>query len=54
VPVFLLDFYGKAEKALTRAEKNALRAILASLAEDYRKSVARKVPTLISKTKGKP
>jgi hypothetical protein len=55
VPVFLLDLYGKGEKAnLTQAEKNALRAILANLAGDYRKSVARKVLALVSKTKGKP
>lgn len=54
VPVFLLDLYGKGEKAnLTQAEKNALRAILSVLAEEYRKSVARKVAALRSGTRGK-
>jgi hypothetical protein len=55
VPVFLLDLYGKGEKAnLTQAEKNAVRGILVSLAEDYRKGVGRKVVALGSKTQGKP
>ena len=47
VPIFLLDLYGKGEKAnLTKAERNALHAILSTLAEKYRKSVARKVAAL--------
>ncbi len=47
VPIFLLDLYGKGEKAnLTKAERNALHAILSTLADAYRKSVARKVATL--------
>jgi hypothetical protein len=55
VPVFLLDLYGKGEKAnLTQAEKNALRAILASLADEYRKGAARKIVTLGSRRERKP
>jgi hypothetical protein len=43
VPIFLLDLYAKGEKAnLTKAERNALHAILSTLADEYRKSVARK------------
>lgn len=47
VPIFLLDLFGKREKAnLTKAERNALHAILSTLADEYRKSVARKVVAL--------
>lgn len=47
VPIFLLDLYGKGEKAnLTKAERNSLHAILSTLADEHRKSVARKVATL--------
>jgi hypothetical protein len=38
VPVFLLAVFGKGEKAnLTKAERNELRQVLASLAVEYRK-----------------
>lgn len=47
VPIFLLDLYGKGEKAnLSKAERNCLHAILATLADEYRKSVAQKVAML--------
>jgi hypothetical protein len=37
VPVFLLVMFSKGEKAnLSRADQNALRAILSTLADDYR------------------
>ncbi len=52
VPIFLLDLYGKEEKAnLTKAERNALHTILSSLPDEYRKSVARKVAALRTKRK---
>ncbi len=55
VPVFLLDLYGKGEKTnLTQAEKNTLRTVLVSLAENYRKGVASNVAALGSKTERKP
>jgi hypothetical protein len=47
VPIFLLDLYGKGEKAdLSKAERNSLHAILSALANEYRKSVAQKVAKL--------
>jgi hypothetical protein len=42
VPLFLLTVYAKGERAdLTPAERNALRAELAGLADGYRKGVRR-------------
>jgi hypothetical protein len=47
VPVLLLALINKGESAnLSKAERNELRKELAGYAEDYRKSVARKVATL--------
>jgi hypothetical protein len=47
VPVFLLDIFGKGEKAnLTKAERNTLQAILSTLADEYRKGVSKKVVAL--------
>lgn len=41
VPVFLLDCYGKGDKAnLTKEERNELRATLGALAEHYRAGVS--------------
>jgi hypothetical protein len=38
IPVFLLDVYTKGEKVtLTHAEKNALKKLLAGIAEAYRR-----------------
>lgn len=38
VPVFLLDLFPKNEKAnLTRAERNALKAIMPQIVEEYKK-----------------
>ncbi|MFQ5955979.1 MAG: hypothetical protein ACE5JZ_13010 [Kiloniellales bacterium] len=38
VPVFLLTVFGKGEKVnLSRAELNALRKLLGSLVEEYRR-----------------
>lgn len=42
VPVFLLDIFAKGERVnLSRAECNELRAMLGTLAEEYRASVRR-------------
>lgn len=47
VPVFLLDAFGKGEKVnLSKAERNQLREILKTLAEDWRASQIRKVTRL--------
>lgn len=47
VPVFLLDLYAKGEKInLTQAERNELKAILGSLANDWRESVKKVVADL--------
>ena len=47
VPVFLLDIYGKGEKVnLSKSEKNQLRDILRTVADEYRQSVRKKVATL--------
>ena len=44
VPVFLLDVYGKGDKAnLTRAERNELRDILDQIADAYRAGVRAKI-----------
>lgn len=44
VPLFLLAIFGKGEKSnLTQAECNELRAILASLTDEYRSGVKRHV-----------
>jgi hypothetical protein len=51
VPVFLLDLFAKGDAVnLTKAERNELKEILASLVEDYRESTKNKVATL-GKTK---
>jgi hypothetical protein len=43
VPVFLLDIYGKGEKDnLSKAERNALRAILSKLVDAYRAGTAQR------------
>jgi hypothetical protein len=40
VPVFLLDLFAKGDVVnLTKAERNELREVLASLGDDYRASV---------------
>lgn len=47
VPVFLLDLYAKGEKVnLTQGERNELKGILATLAEDWRASAKAKVAKL--------
>ena len=44
IPVFLMDVYAKGERAtLSKGEKNELRQILASFADDYRAMTKRKV-----------
>jgi hypothetical protein len=44
LPVFLLALYAKGERAnLTKAERNELRSILASIVKMYRKGVLRRV-----------
>lgn len=51
VPVFLLDVYAKGEKVnLTKAERNELKRILSSIADEWRASVKRKV-TLLGKVR---
>jgi hypothetical protein len=50
VPVFLLDLFAKGDKVnLTKAERNELREILATLVDDYRASVKDRVAELDSK-----
>jgi hypothetical protein len=52
VPVFLLDLFAKGDAVnLTKAERNELREILASLVDDYRASVKNKVAVLGKQTK---
>jgi hypothetical protein len=47
VPVFLLDLFAKGDAVnLTKAERNELREVLASLVDDYRASVKDKVAVL--------
>lgn len=47
VPVFLLDVYKKGERIdLTQAERNELRTLLASIADEYRRSVREQVKVL--------
>jgi hypothetical protein len=54
VPVFLLDLFAKGDVVnLTKAERNELRGVLASLADDYRTSVKRKLAALGSQTKAR-
>lgn len=44
VPLYLLDIYGKGEKAsLNKAEKNVLAGMLEGIAEAYRKSARERV-----------
>lgn len=44
VPVFLLDVYSKGERInLTQGERNELREILGTLAEEWRQSVREKI-----------
>lgn len=44
VPVFLLALVSKGQRAdISQADRNALRTILATLAEDYREGAAKKV-----------
>lgn len=51
VPVFLLDVYGKGDKAnLTKAERNELRDVLAGIIDDYRAGVQAKVATMKGRT----
>jgi len=46
VPVFLLDLFAKGDAVnLTKAERNELREILASLVDDYRASTKNKMAT---------
>jgi hypothetical protein len=46
VPVFLLDLFAKGDAVnLTKAERNELREILASLVDDYRASTKKRVAT---------
>jgi hypothetical protein len=52
VPVFLLDLFAKGDAVnLTKAERNELKGVLASLVDDYRASVKRKVAALGSQIK---
>jgi hypothetical protein len=54
VPVFLLDLFAKGDVVnLTKAERNEVRGVLASLADDYRASVKHKVAALESQTKAR-
>lgn len=47
IPIFLLAVYGKGKKVnLTQAERNALRAELSNLAEDYRSGVEQRLRQL--------
>lgn len=47
VPVFLLDVYGKGDKAnLSKAERNALAATLGLIADAYRAGVRAKIATM--------
>jgi len=47
VPVFLLRLVSKGQRAdISQAERNDVRAALATLAEDYRESARRKVRLL--------
>jgi hypothetical protein len=46
-PVFLLDLFGKGEKVnLSKAERNELKGVLATLADDWRASARAKVRAL--------
>jgi hypothetical protein len=52
VPVFLLDIYGKDEKDnLSKAERNAVKAYLDGLADDYRKSARAQAEAMKKRTK---
>ncbi|WP_298356955.1 type II toxin-antitoxin system RelE/ParE family toxin [Rhodoblastus sp.] len=52
VPVFLLDIYGKGEKDnLSKAERNAVKAYLDGLADDYRKSARERAKTITKQVK---
>lgn len=47
IPVFLMDVYAKGERvSLSKAEKNELKQILGSFADDYRAMTKRKVQEL--------
>ena len=52
VPTFLLDLYGKGEKAnLTKAEKNILAGLLAGIADAYRKSARARAEAAAARTR---
>lgn len=52
VPVFLLDLYVKGEKVnLTKAERNEMKTILATLADDWRASAKAKIAELGQNTR---
>ena len=47
VPVFLLDIYSKGERIdLSQAERNELKSLLSTLADDYRASMTKRVQGL--------
>lgn len=47
VPVFLLDLYGKGEKVnLSKSERNELKGILGTIADEWRASAAAKITAL--------
>lgn len=51
VPVFLLDIFAKGEKVnLSKAERNQLRAILATLGEEWRQSAKARIGRTAKKT----
>lgn len=52
VPVFLLDLFVKGEKvSLTKAERNELKGILATLADEWRASAKAKIASLGTRVK---
>jgi hypothetical protein len=52
VPVFLLDLFAKGEKVnISKSERNELKGILATLADEYRASVKAKISPLKSRVK---
>lgn len=47
IPVFLLDIFAKTEKInLSQKERNVLKGVLGGIADDYRRSVKKKVAWL--------
>jgi hypothetical protein len=52
VPVFLLDLFVKGEKVnLSKAERNELKGILATLADEWRSSAKAKIASLGTRVK---